>query len=156
MTQMLKNDGDIVRGLGFVTLYSAYLEEQVDKLLFDLGPLEDYDEQKQRWQISRKLKHAQQLLLRLRSEELDELAKALDFCLGLFERRNELVHGRIYASFNRPDTLLSGRPNVPQREICAEELYQLANDFWELRSVVYRPTIFKLNRALAKYEDGIV
>jgi hypothetical protein len=26
-------DGDIIRGLGFVTLYSAYLEEQIEDLL---------------------------------------------------------------------------------------------------------------------------
>ncbi len=29
----LQNDGDVVRGLGFVALYAAYLEEQVDNLL---------------------------------------------------------------------------------------------------------------------------
>ena len=28
----LESDGDVVRGLGFVTLYAAYLEEEVDAL----------------------------------------------------------------------------------------------------------------------------
>ena len=32
----LQRDNDVVRGLGFVALYAAYLEEQVDNLLFIL------------------------------------------------------------------------------------------------------------------------
>ncbi len=39
----IENDGDIVRGLGFVTLYAAYLEEQIDNLLFMLDPVEKYE-----------------------------------------------------------------------------------------------------------------
>jgi hypothetical protein len=45
---VIENDGDIVRGLGFVTLYSAYLEEQIDNLLIQLSPIEEYKEDKQR------------------------------------------------------------------------------------------------------------
>ena len=55
---MLNDDGDIVRGLGFVALYAAYLEEQVDNLLEALDRVESYDSVKQRWPISRKIKHA--------------------------------------------------------------------------------------------------
>jgi len=38
---VLQNDNDIVRGLGFVALYSAYLEEQIDNLLFMLSEVDD-------------------------------------------------------------------------------------------------------------------
>jgi hypothetical protein len=45
---VIQNDGDIVRGLGFVTLYAAYLEEQIDNLLIMLDPVEKYHADKQR------------------------------------------------------------------------------------------------------------
>jgi len=37
---LLQNDNDIVRGLGFVALYAAYLEEQIDNVLLMLNPNE--------------------------------------------------------------------------------------------------------------------
>ena len=36
----LEDDGDPIRGLGFVALNAAYLEEQIDNLLFMLQPVE--------------------------------------------------------------------------------------------------------------------
>ena len=42
---MPRNNGDdIIKGLGFVALYAAYLEEQVDALLFMLQPVEPFAE----------------------------------------------------------------------------------------------------------------
>ncbi len=37
---MLKDDGDIVRGLGFVSMYSAWVEEDIDDILRLLDPVE--------------------------------------------------------------------------------------------------------------------
>jgi hypothetical protein len=72
------DDGDIVRGLGFVTMYAAWVEEDVDDLLRLLAAIEPFDEKKQRLQISGKLKHAAKLVRGLKSEELDGLPKALE------------------------------------------------------------------------------
>lgn len=44
----LQRDGNVVRRLGFVTLYAAYLEEQIDNLLFMLQPIEQFSESEQR------------------------------------------------------------------------------------------------------------
>jgi len=41
---MLPDDKDIIRGLGFVTLYSAWVEEAVDDLLRQMAQLEPFDE----------------------------------------------------------------------------------------------------------------
>ncbi len=62
---MIQNTGDIIQGLGFVTLHAAYLEEQVDKLLTMLHFVEKYNDKKKRWQISRKIKHSIKLLKQL-------------------------------------------------------------------------------------------
>jgi len=153
---MTPDDGDKIRGLGFVALYAAYLEEQIDNLLTMLAPIEPYDMVKQRWPASRKVKHAIKVLKRLDTSEFPDLAKDLQTCLDLLEDRNELIHGRIYGGFDRPDTLKSGRPNVPDREIESAELYRLAKEFEDFRSAIYRPMIVKIPRAIEKHLHGTV
>lgn len=144
----LVNNGDIIKGLGFVALYAAYLEEQIDDLLFMLQPIEPYPEAEQRWQISLKISKASKLLTTLEFGYQATLLADLALVRELFKRRNEIVHGRIYANFGRSDTLKSGRPNVPEREVDAAELYELANKLDFARSAILGPMIFQLPRAL--------
>jgi hypothetical protein len=91
---------------------------------------------------------------RLNSDELAELPDALEPVTGLFERRNEVVHRRIYAGFDKTDYVQSGRPNVPTRQITSEELYQLANDFWNFRGNFIGPQVFRLPRAVREFLDN--
>lgn len=151
---MLNDDGDIVRGLGFVALYSAYLEEQIDNLLFMLSAAEEFTEKEQRWQVSRKIKKAKQVAAKFEFEGRDDLVAVLNEANDAFEERNKIVHGRIYGNFDRPDTLKSGRPNAPDREISSTELYVLANHFSDLQGEVCRPMISRLPRALAANGDA--
>lgn len=148
---MLNDDGDIVRGLGFVALYAAYLEEQIDNLLETLDQVEAYDSTKQRWPISRKIKHAINVIGRLDVSEFPDYTKDLQICLELFEDRNELIHGRIYANFDRPESLKSGQRNKPDREVHSKELYKLANEFDDFCAAIYRGFIFKIPRAVNRY-----
>jgi hypothetical protein len=145
---MVCDDGDIVRGLGFVSIYSAWIEEDVDDLLRLLAPVEPFDDKKQRWQINRKLDYVVKLVESLGSAELDQLPAALKAGRALFERRNEAIHGRIYAGHDKIDYLQSGRSNVATRPITSSELYQLANDFWNYRDNLIAPTFFRLPRAI--------
>ena len=148
----LENDGDPVRGLGFVALNAAYLEEQVDNLLFMLQPVETFPEGEQRWPVGRKIEKAKRLVTGLAFEYRDALLADLEASKKRFEWRNEVIHGRIYANFDRPDTLKSGRPNTPDRVIEAAELYDLANNLAEARSALYRPMIFQIPRAIRGQE----
>lgn len=145
---LLNNDGDIIKGLGFVALYAAYLEEQVDALLFMLQPVEPFAEAEQRWPISKKINKAVRLVAPLVFDYQADLLADLCRVRDLFESRNEVIHGRIYANFDRTDTLKSGRPNVPGRQVDATELYALANDLFAARSALQRPMIFQLPQAL--------
>lgn len=144
----LINDDDPVRGLGFVALHAAYLEEQIDNLLHMLQSLEGFPEKEQRWQISEKIKKAKRLLNKLTFEYRDTLIEDLNKSKKLFELRNEVIHGRIYAGFDRPDTLKSGRPHTPDRMIEASELYDLASKLFNMRSALYRPMILQIPRAI--------
>jgi len=145
---VIPDDGDVVRGLGFVSMYSAWVEETVDDLLRYMAAIEPFDEGRQRWPISRKLRHAAEVVRRLNSRELEGLPKGLEAGIALFERRNEVVHGRVYAGHDQIDYLQAGRPNVPTRPITSAELYELANDFWGYRGYLFGPQIFRLPRAV--------
>lgn len=149
---MLQDDGDLVRALGFVSMYAAWLEEDVDDLLRELHKIEAFDNTVQRWPISRKLRHAAAIVRRLDSDEVRELPNHLEEASELFERRNEVIHGRIYAGPNQRDYLQSGRPDVPTREINSAEVYQLANEIWGYRGAFTGPPIFRLPRAIAAYQ----
>lgn len=144
----LQNDGDVVRGLGFVALYAAYLEEQIDNLLFMLQLLEAFPKAEQRWPTSRKIEKSKRLVSALAFEYRDALLADLDASRQLLDRRNEVIHGRIYANFDRPDTLKSGRPNTPDRIVESAELYELANNLDEARCALYRPMILQIPRAM--------
>lgn len=141
---MLKDDGDIVRGLGFVALYAAYLEEQIDNLLITLDQVETFDIKKQRCPISRKIKHAVKLIEKIDSSEFPTYLNYIQTCIDLFEDRNELIHGRIYANVDRPETLKPGRPNNPDREVSSEELYNLANELYEFSEAIYAQLLIKV------------
>ena len=52
---MLEADGDIVRGLGFVALYAAYLEEQIENLRLMLATVEQVADRETRWPIGRRI-----------------------------------------------------------------------------------------------------
>lgn len=143
----LQRNDDVVRGLGFVALYAAYLEEQVDNLLFMLQPIEPFPEGEQRWPTSRKIEKAKRLVCGLVFEYRDALLADLDASKQLLDWRNEVIHGRIYANFDRPDTLKSGRPNTPDRVVKPDELYDLADNLAEARVALYRPMIFQIPRA---------
>lgn len=144
----LTNDGDVVRGLGFVALYAAYLEEQIDNLLFMLQPVEPFPESEQRWPTSRKIEKAKRLVDGLVFEYREPLLADLNVSRQLLEWRNEVIHGRIYANFDRPDTLRSGRLNAPDRAVEPSELYDLANNLFEARAAIYGPMIFQIPLAM--------
>lgn len=141
-------DQDEIRGLGFVALRAAYLEETIDRLLFMLEPLEPYPEAEQRWGIGRKISKAERLLPRLEFEYRDGMLHDLNAARQLFEWRNEVIHGRIYGNYDRSALLKSGRPNAPDRPIDAAELYDLANNLEEAWAALERPMIFQILRAI--------
>lgn len=141
----MEDDGNIVRALGFVTLNASYLEEQIEALIDLLGTYRKYNGG---WQISSKIKHAKAVISELYVNKFSALIADLDMCLKIFNDRNALVHGRIYAGLDRSDTLKSSRLNMPDREVTSFELYQLVHEMNEFRSAIYRPMILEIPQSL--------
>lgn len=147
----MHDDGDVIRGLGFVTLYAAYLEEAVDECTEALSQADSgADQRLRRRSASQKLKYCKQRLTELEplSNELRNLPETIDNILRLFERRHEVVHGRIYAEYGQPDRLSSGRPDVETRPITSAELYDLANTLLQARQPLMHAFRFALPRLL--------
>lgn len=141
----------IYRGLGFVTLYASYLEEQVGSLLWMLDPVTKFDAERQRWPVCRHFKNIKRTQSKLHPSDFNSYKGDLTLANALFKTRNEVVHGRIYGGLDRPDYLKSNRPNVPTRNIESSELYSLANDLKNMWGIIYRPMIFQIPRAIEAY-----
>jgi len=145
---MVIDDGDIVRGLGFVSMYSAWVEEDIDDILRGLNAIRPFTVKVQKLMVSRKLEYTAAIIENFKSPELLELANILQSGVQLFEERNALIHGRIYAEFDRKDYVRSGRIGNPVREIFSSELYELANKFLDYRGGLIGPQLFRIPRAV--------
>ena len=147
----LEDDGDIVRGLGFVSMYAAWLEDDVDEILHLLNPIEPFDEKAQRQQTSSKIKIAARLIKKIETNEISGLSEEIKNLKALLERRNGLIHGRVFQGVDRKDYVKSGRPDVPLRAVSSAEMYSLANDLWNARGRLIGPQAFRLPRAIQEY-----
>jgi hypothetical protein len=147
---MIQDDGDIVRGLGFVTMHASHLEGRIEDLLTILSSISPYSPAEQKWPISKKVRKCIKVLRTIPGTVSSEIIADLEQCLSHFEWRNELVHGRVYSPKYKKENLKSARPNVPDRKVRSHELYMLANNLVELNARIYRPMLFALPRELRK------
>ena len=146
----MNRDDDIVRALGFVALYAAYVEESVDVVMERLALVKEITDKKRRWPTSRKIDWCIEVLESLESDELNQLISLLGETKDVLEKRNEAIHGRIYAGNERSDNLKSGRPGIPEREVTADELYDLAEELFKLQASVPNINSFVTMRAIAE------
>ena len=150
----MERDNDIVKALGFVALYAAYVEESVDVVMDRLSLTKEITDKERRWPTSRKINWCIEVLESLESEELNELITLLNETKDVLEERNEVIHGRIYAGNERSDNLKSGRPGMPEREVSADELYDLAEELFSLQAAVPNINSFATMRAIAENNNA--
>lgn len=147
----MNRNNDVVRALGFVAMYAAHVEEGVDEVLGRLSRFEQIPKNAMKWPTSVKIKWCQDQIERLESEQLAHLNGVLSNTLEALGKRNEFIHGRIYVS---PDdgveSLVSGRQGVPDREICADELYDFAEELLELQAVIPNLGWIALEKAITE------
>lgn len=129
-------EGDLVRPLGLVTLHAAYAEAEIDDLLSILPAPEPFDDSKRRWPVGRKLQYAQKRVREMKSEDLLGLLSVLKEGGSLFQRRNELVHGRLFAG----GRLVSNKGSVPDRLISVDDLVTFSEELanWKERMWMHR------------------
>lgn len=145
----LIDDGDLIRGLGFVALYAAYLEEAVDECLNVVAAHDaERDDRVHRRPTSKKIEYIQQQLQKLEplAQELVAFPNALRAIGDLLEERNLVIHGRVYAVPNVGDVRISGRLGVPETPANSAELYAFANELYSARNPLLHASMFSLHR----------
>lgn len=153
----IRDDGDIIRGIGFVALYAAYLEESIDACVDSLKAMDTAPNKGlAKWPASRKLDYCTEQLDKLDTgnPEIENLRIALGVAVDLLEHRNDVLHGRIYAQYGQPDVRKSGRIGVPDRTINSEELYQLANTLFETCNPIMHGAQFAIPRAIRMQQNN--
>lgn len=148
---MLNDNGDIVKSLGYLTLYAAYTEEAIDECISTLIKHDPTPPKNlQRYPFSQKIKYIkQQIHLKPLTQELQQFPQLLDYLIDLFEERNQIIHGRIYGSLQgKADILRPGRPSGTEREITSGELIELANKFFETLNPLNQAAFHSFNRYL--------
>ena len=146
----MQRDDDIVRALGFVALYSAYVEESVDLVMHRLSSVKEVTNEERKWSTTRKIKWCIKAIESLDSIELTDLISLLKETKDALEKRHEALHGRIYPGNERNEILESSRPGVAPREVTAGELYALAEELFSLQASIPHFYIFATMRAIAK------
>jgi hypothetical protein len=149
----MKRENDIIKALGFVALYAAYLEEGIDIVMERLSAVKEITDKEKKWPTSQKIKWCKTVLNSLQNDDFKHLLYVLDQAKCLLERRNEVVHGRIYAGNDRSDKLKSGRHGLPEREVTAGELYDLADEIFNIQATIPNINYFTTMRAIAEIKD---
>lgn len=122
-------EGDLIRPLGVVTLYCAHAEGELDDLLTTLAALDPKVPCMLRRSLGQKLEHAHRLAERLDCVGKSDLLQTLQDARRLFDERNELIRGRLFAG----GRLVSPGRAVPRRLISVQDLEKFAESIWALK-----------------------
>ncbi|MCA3274660.1 MAG: hypothetical protein ING26_03970 [Roseomonas sp.] len=145
----LKDDGDLIRGLGYVALYAAYLEKEIEDIFFAVVKMEKKQNPKMDfWPISQKLKYVYKKMKEWPNlpSELEEFCSYTEQLLSLLENRNILIHGRIYADKKTGDTLKPARKGCQAVPAVSGEFYELANQLSAALAPCKKVSMFALPR----------
>ena len=145
----LQDDGDLIKGLGFVCLYAAYLEEAIDDVFSAVLAVNgDAVPKIDRWQISRKLKYIRHSMEAWEdiTEELSRFMSCIEPIGDLLERRNLIIHGRIYADPKTGDLLKPARFGFPEIPAISSDMYELANELFAARNPCLQASMFAIPR----------
>lgn len=127
---MLSDDGDLIRGLGYVALYSAYLEDAIETVFQEVLHVngESRDEAG-RLSSGQKLRHIEHSIKSWEglTEGLSRFVDVIAELRRLLEETDAAVHGRVYKDPQTGDVLKPARDGSPETPATSAELYELAD-----------------------------
>ena len=128
---MITNDNDVIRAVGYVTIFSSYLEGEIESMLSQLVRVSGTALKKEIWGITAQLKKIKKLLTETVIDH-EENIEFIDLCLEKVEHRNRITHGRLIGGMGgKSDRLISGRDGS-EKDITPEEVYDLAGQLDDL------------------------
>ncbi|CZG10910.1 hypothetical protein SC738_01510 [Legionella pneumophila serogroup 1] len=141
------DDGDIIRGVGFVAVYSAYLEDQISDLVKLASPhLPTLRENIHQLSLGDQAKHLRKALSKLfnkssldyisKAQEQHQVEKTLKIVEKITAERNEAIHSVLIS--NNMGTVMQKNSRLnTEHEINSAYFYELANYIFELQSQVF-------------------
>lgn len=147
----LADDGDLIRGLGFVALYAAYLEEGIDEVLEVLAAADaGFDQRVRQRSTGQKIEYIRERIRTLDPlpQELAHFPDVLTGITELLERRHLIIHGRVYNVPGVGDVRRPARLGLPEQAATSSELYALAKELFEARTPLNHASMFALPRRL--------
>jgi len=148
----IADDGDIIRGIGFVTVYSAYLEENLTKLI-ELSAR--FKKQKFPLNLKDRAISLRKLLIKQFDETPDyngkqqdktQITRILTDIVIMAEERNKIIHS-VHISDQTGGVIQKNCRDNTETQIKSSEAYNLANDIFELSKYTCGLS-FKINRLL--------
>lgn len=126
----LSDDGDLIRGLGYVTLYSAYLEDAIDGVFQEVLRVNGESRNEgEGLSTSHKLRHIEDSIKSWSgvSEGLSRFVDVIAELKRLLEETDAAVHARVYKDPQTGDVLKPARDGAPETPANSAELYELAD-----------------------------
>ena len=148
----MTDDGDIIRGIGFVTVYSAHLEDRLTNLI-QLST--EFKKKKFPWNLKDRAISLRKLLIEQfdttpdyigKAQDRNQVIQTLNAVEIITEERNIIIHSALISNQTGDVTQKNCRDNT-ETEIKSAEAYELANYIWELSANVYG-LIFPITRLI--------
>lgn len=135
----IQDDGDLIKGMGYLAIYAGYFEESIDNLISTLKSIDSGLCTGNRWPLGKKITFCEGALkIRPGNEEVvTNLLADLSVSREVISDRNNLIHGRIYGSLDGVSEILkSGDISIKDTKISSEDLYELANELMEFSNAI--------------------
>lgn len=155
------DNGDIVRAVGFVAIYGAYLEERIAEITENVKDVISLRNNITRLSASDQAKH---LLTSLKSaydispdyfskqQDLKQVASVLSAVAGHLKDRHVVIHATLIAKSGSDVIIRKNRRTSTEEQVKSKEVLDLANDLFDLQSEIdgLKFPIERLMQALAK------
>jgi hypothetical protein len=144
-------EGDLIRPLGFVTLYFAYAEGQLDEVLKLLTSVTGSRDSKV-LSFGSKVGEAKDIVASIGAHKLPGLVAALEEVRPIVEARNELVHGQLFNGGRLVSK--TGTRTVTAKEIedLAEQIFSWKERLWERHNRELIPLASQMAADLSRSE----
>ena len=155
------DNGDIVRAVGFVTIYGAYLEDRIAELIDMIKNVISLKENITGFSASNQVKH---LLTAFKNayniapdyltkqQELEQVVSILSAVGGHLKDRHVVIHSTLISKSGGDVIIRKNRRTDTEEQVESKEVIDLANDLFDLQSQIngLKFPIKRLVQALSK------
>jgi hypothetical protein len=137
------DDGDPVRGLGFVAMYFAHLEDGVDRVLEATKQITTVPTRLENYRVGDKVRFLRKALRRALltnpttypNDDERQIKRVLRACKAVISARNDVLHQPIFGDMRGEQ--YQQKWNGPRRKVLSRDIYQLANTIHNVCGGVY-------------------